>query len=65
MERYCAGDAAAFSELYRHVAPRMLGYLVSLIGELAAAEDLLQVTFLKLHEARGVYVRGADPLPWM
>jgi RNA polymerase sigma-70 factor (ECF subfamily) len=65
MERYCAGDAAAFAELYRRVAPRMLGYLMSLIGERAAAEDLLQLTFLKLHEARDVYVRGADPVPWM
>jgi RNA polymerase sigma-70 factor (ECF subfamily) len=65
MERYCAGDGAAFAELYRRVAPRMLGYLVSLIGERAAAEDLLQLTFLKLHEARDVYVRGADPVPWM
>jgi RNA polymerase sigma factor (sigma-70 family) len=65
MERYCGGDATAFQALYRRVAPRMLGYLVSLIGERAAAEDLLQLTFLKLHEARDVYVRGADPVPWM
>jgi RNA polymerase sigma-70 factor (ECF subfamily) len=65
MERYCAGDAAAFAELYRRLAPRLLGYLISLIGERAAAEDLLQLTFLKLHEARDVYIRGADPVPWL
>ncbi len=65
MGRYCDGEAAAFHELYALVAPRLLGYLVGLIGDRAAAEDLLQVTFLKLHEARDVYVRGADPIPWL
>jgi RNA polymerase sigma factor (sigma-70 family) len=33
--------------------------------ERAVAEDLLQLTFLKLHRARAAYVRGADPLPWI
>jgi RNA polymerase sigma-70 factor (ECF subfamily) len=65
MGRYCAGDASAFHALYARVAPRLLGYLVSLVGERATAEDLLQLTFLKLHEARDLYVRGADPLPWL
>jgi RNA polymerase sigma-70 factor (ECF subfamily) len=65
MARYCDGDASAFHELYNALAPRLLGYLTSLIGERAAAEDLLQLTFLKLHEARHVYVRGADPVPWL
>jgi RNA polymerase sigma-70 factor (ECF subfamily) len=65
MARYCDGDAAAFSQLYARVAPRLLGYLMGLIGERAAAEDLLQLTFLKLHEARPAYVRGADPVPWL
>ena len=31
----------------------------------ALADDLLQQTFLKVHRARGAYVRGADPLPWI
>ncbi len=65
MARYCAGDVAAFHALYRRVAPRMLGYLTGLIGERAAAEDLMQLTFLKVHEARGTYVAHADPLPWL
>jgi RNA polymerase sigma-70 factor (ECF subfamily) len=65
MARYCEGDAGAFHALYRELAPRLLAYLVSLIGERAAAEDLLQLTFLKLHEARHLYVRGADPVPWL
>jgi RNA polymerase sigma-70 factor (ECF subfamily) len=65
MARYCDGDAAAFEALYAAVAPRLFSYLLSLIGERATAEDLLQITFIKLHESRAVYVRGADPLPWL
>jgi RNA polymerase sigma-70 factor, ECF subfamily len=65
MGRYCDGDAGAFQALYAAVAPRLLAYLVGLIGERPTAEDLLQQTFLKLHEARAIYVRGADPVPWL
>ena len=65
MGRYCDGEAAGFLALYALVAPRLYGYLRSLVGERAAAEDLLQHTMLKLHEARSAYVRGADPVPWL
>lgn len=65
MARYCNGDRAAFHELYACVAPRLLHYLLRMAGDRARAEDLLQLTFLKLHKARAAYVRGADPLPWL
>lgn len=65
MGRYCDGDAAAFHALYALVAGKVLAYLVGLAGDRAAAEDLLQQTFLKLHQARASYVRGANPVPWI
>ena len=65
MNRYCQGETMAFHRLYALLAPRILAYLWGLIGEKAAAEDLLQQTFLKVHEARGAYVRGANPIPWI
>ncbi|GAB4542931.1 MAG: sigma-70 family RNA polymerase sigma factor [Haliangiales bacterium] len=65
MERYCDGEAQAFRDLYALVAPRLLGYFLRMARERALAEDLLQVTFLKIHRARGAYIRGADPVPWM
>ena len=65
MAQYCEGDASAFRALYALVAPRLLGYLLKMARERAVAEDLLQLTFLKLHRSRGAYVRGADPLPWI
>ncbi len=65
MARYCRGDAAAFQRLYGLLAPRILAYLTGLLGDKAAAEDMLQLTFLKVHEARGSYVLGANPIPWI
>jgi RNA polymerase sigma-70 factor (ECF subfamily) len=65
MARYCDGDRTAFDALYTAVAPRLLGFVQGLVGDRALAEDILQETLLKLHEARSFYVRGADPVPWM
>ena len=65
MGRYCRGEAAAFHRLYALLAPRLLAYLFGLLRDKAAAEDILQVTFLKVHEARSTYVMGANPIPWM
>lgn len=65
MARYCRGETAAFHRLYALLAPRILAYLNGLLGDKAAAEDTLQVTFLKVHEARSTYVLGANPIPWM
>jgi RNA polymerase sigma-70 factor (ECF subfamily) len=65
MARYCDGDARAFEELYAGLAPRILGYLRAMAGEQATAEDLLQQTFMKLHQCRATYVRGANPVPWL
>lgn len=65
MGRYVDGDAGAFRELYALLAPRLLGYLLKMARQRALAEDLLQQTFLKVHRARGAYVKGADPVPWI
>jgi RNA polymerase sigma-70 factor (ECF subfamily) len=65
MGRYCDGDARAFQALYDALAPRILAYLTGLIGDRATAEDLLQLTFMKLHQCRPAYVREANPVPWL
>jgi len=64
MGRYCDGAPKAFHGLYALVAPKILAYLVGLTGDRATAEDLLQQTFLKVHQARSAYVRNANPVPW-
>jgi RNA polymerase sigma-70 factor (ECF subfamily) len=65
MGRYCDGDTTAFRTLYARVAPRLLNYLTRMSASRALAEDVLQQSFLKIHRARGAYVRGANPVPWM
>jgi RNA polymerase sigma-70 factor, ECF subfamily len=65
MARYCDGEAAAFHRLYAMLAPRVLAYLKGILGDRAAAEDVLQQAFIKVHEARRTYVRGANPIPWI
>jgi RNA polymerase sigma-70 factor (ECF subfamily) len=64
MDRYACGDDAAFGDLYEALAPCLLGFLVRLTGDTSAAEDLLQQTFLQMHDARGRFARGADVTPW-
>jgi RNA polymerase sigma factor (sigma-70 family) len=65
MARYVNGDAGAFRELHARVAPRLIGYLARMCGDRATAEDLAQLTFLKVHRSRSAYVIGADPVPWV
>ena len=65
MLAYVAGDALAFDQLYRRMAPQLFAYLVRLTRDRPRAEDLLQVTFTKLHRARASYLRGAPLLPWV
>lgn len=65
MARYCDGEVAAFDELYAGLAPRLLGYLRAMAGDRSTAEDLLQLTFMKLHQGRAAYIRGANPIPWL
>jgi RNA polymerase sigma-70 factor (ECF subfamily) len=65
MEQYVDGNAEAFDELYRRVAPKLLAYLLRLTQNRERGGDLLQVTFAKVHRARSSYLRGAPLLPWM
>ncbi len=65
MKRYVSGDLDAFEELYRLLCPRLFGYLLRLTRHRERAEDLVQVTFAKVHRARGSYIPGAPLLPWV
>ena len=64
MERYVDGEAEAFDQLYRKLSPTLMGYLLRLTRNRARAEDLLQITFTKVHRARASYLKGAPVLPW-
>jgi RNA polymerase sigma-70 factor (ECF subfamily) len=60
-----AGEPRAFDALWAATSGRVMGYLWSLKRNRATAEDLLQVTFLKVHRARDTYATGAPVMPWL
>lgn len=64
MDRYAAGDDAAFGEVYDALAPRLYGYLLRQTRDTARAEDLLQQSMLQIHAARGRFLQGAEVVPW-
>lgn len=65
MEAYVGGNLAAFDEMYRRVSASVFSYLLRLTRDRPRAEDLLQVTFIKVHRARGSYILGAPLVPWL
>lgn len=64
MARYDRGDDSAFADVYDELSPRLFRYLVRLTRDDARAEDVLQQTFLQMHDARGRFQQGADVVPW-
>jgi RNA polymerase sigma-70 factor (ECF subfamily) len=64
MERYAAGDDAAFAAVYDALAARLHAYLRRHVGDRHGCDDLLQETFLRMHKARGTFITGAAVLPW-
>jgi RNA polymerase sigma-70 factor, ECF subfamily len=65
MDAYADGDAAAFEVLYDQLAPRVYAYVRRLTRADAVAEDIVQQCFLRLHQARGTFVRGTSVEPWV
>jgi RNA polymerase sigma-70 factor, ECF subfamily len=64
MERYAAGDDAAFAVVYDELAPRLQRHLRRHLRCRAVVEDLVQQTFLQMHRARGRFIPGASVVPW-
>ncbi len=64
MERYARGDDGAFATLFEELAPRLKALATRELGDAALAEDVVQQTFLNVHRARGMFVAGAEVLPW-
>jgi RNA polymerase sigma factor (sigma-70 family) len=65
MTEYIGGSDAAFSALYRRMAPKLTGYLSKISRDAALVEDALQAAFAKVHRARASYVVGAPVAPWV
>jgi RNA polymerase sigma-70 factor (ECF subfamily) len=59
------GDARAFEPLFRALAPRLLGFFRRSGLSQEVSEDLVQATFVRLHQARARYRPGAPVRPWL
>ncbi len=65
MERYADGDARAFDEVWRALAPVVQACQRRWVGDPQLASDLTQETFLRVHHARHRYRPGAPVGPWV
>ena len=64
MDRYCAGDTAAFEELFKRFQGRLVRFLTQMVGPTTAV-DVTQITFLKVHENRHRYKTGHNLAAWV
>ena len=66
MLRVKHGDEAAFSQLVQRYQHRLVGLFANLLGgDVAAAEDLAQETFLRVYRARNGYQPTAKFSTWV
>jgi RNA polymerase sigma-70 factor, ECF subfamily len=64
--RQGALDSAAFDALFRECAGDVHGYLISLLGDRSAAEDLTALAFERLYRARSrLDPRRGSPRAWL
>src|SRR5947207_13984363 len=65
MAAYAAGEARAFGQLFARLAPRVHGFFLRSFRDSSVADDLLQVTFMKVHRAREQYRQDLRVAPWI
>ncbi len=65
MDRYRGGNAYAAAELVNRLSPQLHRFFLMYHMSREHADDLLQETWLRVHEARGTYRSGKPLLPWL
>lgn len=65
MLRYQAGHLDGFDELYTLASPVVRRFLHARVAEVSRVEDLVQETFLRLHQARRTYDPAYPVRPWL
>lgn len=64
MVRYQQGDFAAATVLIDRIGPRLHRFFLAKSMSRADADDLLQETWLRIHNVRHTYRPGEPALPW-
>lgn len=66
LARTALADQAAFEQLYRLSSPHLYGVAVRILRESAAAEEVLQESFVSIWHHAGSYVAAkSQPLTWL
>jgi RNA polymerase sigma-70 factor (ECF subfamily) len=65
MARYQRGDFAAATALIHRLSPQMHRFFVVQSASRSDADDLLQETWMRIHEVRHTYRVGEPVLPWL
>jgi RNA polymerase sigma-70 factor (ECF subfamily) len=66
LEGTARGDRQAFRTLYEAAAPKLFGVILRILTDRAAAEDVLQETFVRIWQKAERYQPDAGPpMPWL
>jgi RNA polymerase sigma-70 factor, ECF subfamily len=65
MARYQEGDLAAATALVNRLSPQLHRFFLVQFVSRRYADDLLQETWLRIHEVRHTYRPGQPVLPWL
>ncbi len=65
MLQFCDGNRNAFEELMEIFYPSILNFCYRFLGQRAAAEDLTQEVFLRIHDQANKYKPGSSFKTWI
>jgi RNA polymerase sigma-70 factor, ECF subfamily len=65
MARYQQGDSAAVTTLVNRLSPQLHRFFLAQFVSRRYADDLLQETWMRIHEVRHTYRPGQPVLPWL
>jgi len=64
LERFARGDEGAFEELFRQYQGEVYGWVVRIVRDPAAAEDITVETFWRIYRARSRFDPRYGFVPW-
>ena len=64
-ERLALGDSAAQGQIYERVAPRVMGLAVRVLNDRAAAQEVVQDTFVQMLEHAAELREPGALVPWL
>jgi len=64
MAGYQNGDGAAAAALIERLSPPLYRFFLAQAGSRRYADDLLQETWMRIHQVRHTYRQGEPVLPW-